>query len=99
MNESSIVNHTSFYFDVASYFFSSTFDRKSLEYDLHILTNLLELEFESPQLYRTVAYKLMEFKQWKLALNIFRKISFLRPDEPQSLRNLALVLIELGQYN
>ncbi len=99
MNESSIVNHTSFYFDVASYFFSSTFDRKSLEYDLHILTNLLELEFESPQLYRTVAYKLMEFKQWKLALNIFRKISSLCPDEPHSLRNLALVLIELGQYN
>jgi tetratricopeptide (TPR) repeat protein len=41
----------------------------------------------------------MEFKQWKLALNIFRKISSLHPDEPHSLRNLALVLIELGQYN
>jgi tetratricopeptide (TPR) repeat protein len=107
----------SFYFDVASYFFSSmssssTLDRfnqkqdniqpadpKSIEYGLRILTNILELELESPQLYRTVAYKLIELKQWNLALNIFRKIYSLRSDEPQSLRDLAFVLIELGEYD
>ncbi|CAF0910601.1 unnamed protein product [Adineta steineri] len=108
---------TSFYFDIASYFFSTksfssilnqfnqkqeiiqTTDHKSIEYGLRILTNILELELESPQLYRTVAYKLMELKQWNLALSICRKIYLLRSDEPQSLRDLALVLIELGEYN
>ncbi|CAF1156899.1 unnamed protein product [Adineta steineri] len=107
----------SFYFDIASYFFSTksfssildqfnqkqeiiqTTDHKSIEYGLRILTNILELELESPQLYRTVAYKLMELQQWNLALSICRKIYLLRSDEPQSLRDLALVLIELGEYN
>ncbi|CAF2308908.1 unnamed protein product [Rotaria sp. Silwood2] len=107
----------SFYFDVASYFFSPTSfssildkfnqqqeniqiaDKKSIEYGLRILTNILELELEAPQLYRTVGYKLMELKQWSLALSIFRKIYSLRSDEPQSLRDLAVVLIELGQYD
>ncbi|CAF4461059.1 unnamed protein product, partial [Rotaria magnacalcarata] len=71
-------------------------DKTSIEYGLRILTNILELELEAPQLYRTVAYKLMELKQWNLALGIFQKIYSLRSDEPQSLRDLALVLIELG---
>ncbi|CAF3476031.1 unnamed protein product, partial [Rotaria sp. Silwood2] len=48
-------------------------DKKSIEYGLRILTNILELELEAPQLYRTVGYKLMELKQWSLALSIFRK--------------------------
>ncbi|CAF0763691.1 unnamed protein product [Rotaria sordida] len=107
----------SFYFDVASYFFSPAAfssildkfnqqqeniqiaDKKSIEYGLRILTNILELELEAPQLYRTVAYKLMELKQWNLALSVFQKIYSLRSDEPQSLRDLAIVLIELGQYD
>ncbi|CAF0778719.1 unnamed protein product [Adineta ricciae] len=70
----------------------------SLEYGLRILTNILELEFEAPQLYRTVGYKLIELKQWNLALNIFQKVYSLRPDEPHSLYDLATVSIELGQY-
>ncbi|CAF1604525.1 unnamed protein product [Rotaria magnacalcarata] len=108
---------SSFYFDIASHFFSpkssssildkfnqkqenvKIVDKTSIEYGLRILTNILELELEAPQLYRTVAYKLMELKQWNLALGIFQKIYSLRSDEPQSLRDLALVLIELGQYN
>jgi tetratricopeptide (TPR) repeat protein len=79
--------------------FLPTIDPKSIEYGLRILTNILELELEAPQLYRTVAYKFMELKQWNIALSIFRKIYSLRSDEPQSLRDLALVLIELKQYD
>jgi tetratricopeptide (TPR) repeat protein len=79
--------------------FLPTIDSKSIEYGLRILTNILELELEAPQLYRTVAYKLMELKQWNMALSLFRKIYSLRSDEPQSLRDLALVLIELKQYD
>ncbi|CAF4360456.1 unnamed protein product, partial [Adineta steineri] len=47
---------------------------KSNEYEyygLRILTNVLELEFESPQLYRTVGYKLLELGLFNLAESIF----------------------------
>ena len=78
---------------------TTSIDAKSMVYGLRILTNILELELEAPQLYRTVAYKLMELHQWNLALGIFRKVHSLRADEPQSLRDLALVLMELNQYD
>ncbi|CAF3451213.1 unnamed protein product [Rotaria sp. Silwood1] len=61
---------------------------------LRILTNVLELELESPQLLRTVAYKLVELGFVNLAENIFRHIVTLRSDEPQSFRDLALLLQE-----
>ncbi|CAF1243020.1 unnamed protein product, partial [Rotaria sordida] len=61
---------------------------------LRILTNVLELELESVQLLRTVAYKLIEFGLYNLAENIFRYIINLRSDEPQSFRDLALLLQE-----
>ncbi|CAF0921936.1 unnamed protein product [Rotaria sordida] len=61
---------------------------------LHILTNVLELELKSVQLLRTVAYKLVEFGLYNLAENIFRPIVNLRSDEPQSFRDLALLLQE-----
>ncbi|CAF4090586.1 unnamed protein product [Rotaria sordida] len=61
---------------------------------LRILTNVLELELESVQLLRTVAYKLVEFGLYNLAENIFRYIKNVRSDEPQSFRDLALLLQE-----
>ncbi|CAF1088897.1 unnamed protein product [Rotaria sordida] len=61
---------------------------------LRILTNVLELELESIQLLRTVAYKLVEFGLYNLAENIFRYIKNLRSEEPQSFRDLALLLQE-----
>ncbi|CAF1389061.1 unnamed protein product [Adineta steineri] len=70
---------------------------KSNEYEyygLRILTNVLELEFESPQLYRTVGYKLLELGLFNLAESIFRHILRLRSNEPQSFRDLALLLKE-----
>ncbi|CAF1128092.1 unnamed protein product [Adineta steineri] len=70
---------------------------KSNEYEyygLRILTNVLELELESPQLYRTVGYKLLELGLFNLAETIFRHILRLRSNEPQSFRDLALLLEE-----
>lgn len=61
---------------------------------LRILTNVLELELESPQLLRTVAYKLVELELFDLAENIFRRIITLRSNEPQSFRDLAILLQE-----
>ncbi|CAF4072095.1 unnamed protein product [Rotaria sordida] len=53
-----------------------------------------QLELESVQLLRTVAYKLVEFGLYNLVENIFRHIVNLRSDEPQSFRDLALLLQE-----
>ncbi|CAF2837174.1 unnamed protein product [Rotaria sp. Silwood2] len=126
----------SFYFDVASYFFSqacspfsktsaidtfnqhhsmsiistqtvsnetssSNFDSNQYVYfGLCILTNVLELKLESPQLLRTVAYKLVELGLFNLAENFFRHIVILRSDESQSFRDLAVLLQESNiQYN
>jgi Ca-activated chloride channel family protein len=55
------------------------------------------LELENPQLLRIVAYKLEEMKQLDLCEQIFRQVLKLRPDEPQSYRDLALVLHKKGQ--
>ncbi len=68
-------------------------------FGLRILTNVLELELESPQLLRTVAYKLVELGLLNLAENIFRHILNLRSDEPQSFRDLALLLQESNSQN
>ena len=73
---------------------------KQYEYiGLRILTNVLELELESPQLLRTVAYKLVELGLFQLAESIFRRIVTLRADEPQSFRDLALLLYESNVQN
>jgi hypothetical protein len=72
-------------------------DPKSIVYAIRILTNILELQLEAPQLLRTVVYKLMEISRWDLAIDLCRKICLLRPDEPQSLHDLALVSMELGE--
>ncbi|CAF2967398.1 unnamed protein product [Rotaria sp. Silwood2] len=129
----------SFYFDVASYFFSqansvipkpSLIDKFNQQYSislfgiqlfskktdsnsnasnssvnkyhifgLRILTNVLELELESPQLLRTFAYKLVELGLLNLAENVLRHIVNLRSDEPQSYRDLALLLQESNIQN
>jgi hypothetical protein len=76
---------------------TNTTDPKSVAYAVRILTNILELQLEAPQLLRTVVYKLMEISRWDLAIDLCRRICLLRPDEPQSLRDLALVSMELGE--
>jgi len=54
----------------------------------------LELELESPQLLRIVGYKLAELKLLDLAISVFEKVLSMRGDEPQSWRDLALVLTQ-----
>ncbi|CAF2031349.1 unnamed protein product [Rotaria magnacalcarata] len=80
----------------------SNSNSNSNEYEyfgLRILTSVLKLGLESPQLLRTVAYKLVELGRHNLAENIFRRTVNLRSDEPQSLRDLALLLQESNSEN
>jgi len=83
-----------FYFDCAHHFYH----HHNNLLGTRILSNIVELKLDSHQLLRIAAYKLDERKEWDLASELFNKVLALRPDEPQSYRDLALVLEKLGEY-
>eukprot|EP01122_Echinamoeba_exundans_P007381 TRINITY_DN225_c0_g3_i1.p1 TRINITY_DN225_c0_g3~~TRINITY_DN225_c0_g3_i1.p1 ORF type:complete len:1227 (+),score=276.64 TRINITY_DN225_c0_g3_i1:54-3734(+) len=87
-------NSPAFYFDCAHYFLnqSSLGEVESRTLGVRILTNIPELKLEEPQLLRMLGYKLDEMNELDLAIEVFEKVLKLRPDEPQSHRDLALVL-------
>jgi len=65
---------------------------------LRVLSNLAELRLEDAPLMRVLGHRLAQMKEWKLALSVFEKVLKMREEEPQSLRDLALVLEADGQY-
>jgi tetratricopeptide (TPR) repeat protein len=83
-----------FYFDCADYFFS----QGQRELGLRVLSNIVELELESPQLLRIVAYRLGQEGELALAIDLLEKVLRLRPEEPQSYRDLALLLARRHDY-
>ncbi len=83
-----------FYFDCADFFLS----QGQRELGLRVLTNIAELELESPQLLRIVAYRLEQEGELELATTLLENVLQLRPEEPQSYRDLALVLAQQQHY-
>jgi hypothetical protein len=92
-----------FYFDVATFFFNKETATESKKtdkllpghrYGVRILCTVVELELESPQLLRIVGYKLAEMKLNDLAVSVFEKVLSIKKEEPQSFRDLAIVLME-----
>ncbi len=59
---------------------------------LRILSNLAELELENPALLRVLAHRLAQVNALDLSVATFEQVKALRPEEPQSYRDLALVL-------
>jgi glutaredoxin len=84
-----------FFLDVADHWLCERKNEK--QQGLNILTNILELELESEQLLRIVGYRLDQEKYYELAELVFAKVKKMRPDEPQSYRDLALVKEKLGK--
>ena len=82
-----------FFLDVAGFFF----DRGDTALALQILSNLAELELEDAALLRVLAHRLTQAERADLALPLFERVLALRPDEPQSRRDLALACADLGQ--
>ncbi|MDR1613004.1 MAG: hypothetical protein LBT97_09510, partial [Planctomycetota bacterium] len=81
-----------FFMDMADRFFAA--DMPGL--GLRVLSNLAEIEAESRQFLRVLAYRLLEAGEMRLALGILEKVRELAPHEPQSLRDLALAHQGLG---
>jgi tetratricopeptide (TPR) repeat protein len=85
----------SFFLDVADYFIA----KKETKRGLRILSNIAELELENHSLLRVLANKLLQLKQYSIALQLFKDLIELRPEEPQSYRDLGLAYEAMGNYN
>jgi Flp pilus assembly protein TadD len=77
-----------FYLDCANFFRRKKHKRLALR----ILSNLAELEIENPALIRVLAHRLAQIGELELSVLMFQKVLGLRPEEPQSYRDLAIVL-------
>ncbi len=79
-------NSPSFYLDVSDFF-----DGKGKsDIAITVLTNLMEIELNNHEIMKALAYKLEYFQEYDLAVLVYKKILELRPEDPQSYRDLAL---------
>ncbi len=83
-----------FYLDCADFFFA----RGVEEFGLRILSNLAELELENPALLRVLAHRLEQKNYLSLSKSVFEEVLRMRPEEPQSYRDLALVCGRQMEY-
>lgn len=81
-------NSPAFYLDCAEFFLG----RKDIPLALRVLTNIAELRLEDPQLLRILAHRLAQIGKRDMAIGLFEKVLTMRAEEPQSYRDLALVL-------
>ncbi len=86
---------SAFFLDCADFFLDERKDRKAA---LQILSNVAEMDLGSPQLLRILAHRLDQMNETALAAEVFRDVLRLRPEEPQSYRDLALVLAKRAEY-
>ena len=82
-----------YYLDVANWL--ASIGEKALSH--RVLTSILDLDLENPTLLRIVAYRLLEGEEWDEAISILEAVLILRPEEPQSHRDLALALARRGE--
>ena len=59
---------------------------------LRVLSDVVELQLAEPRLLRIAAHRLQQMDELDLAIELFEEVLRLRPEEPQSLRDLALAL-------
>ncbi|MDB5322594.1 MAG: hypothetical protein JWN40_4225 [Phycisphaerales bacterium] len=78
-----------FYLDCADFF-----AKPNPDLALRILTNIPELALDDGRLLRIAAHRLQQLKELDLAIDLFERIVRLRPEEPQSFRDLALALAD-----
>jgi len=82
-----------YYIDCAGFFFNEG----DAVLGRRVLTSILELGLDDPGLLRVVAYRLAETDDLDLSVQILEDVLELRPEEPQSYRDLALILARRGE--
>ncbi len=83
-----------YYFDVADYFIKAG----DKELGARILSNLAELDLGSYELYKMLGYKLKQLGDFKGEVFAFKKVTELRPLDPQSYRDYGLALDDAGEH-
>ncbi|GGD60054.1 DUF2135 domain-containing protein [Pseudoxanthomonas indica] len=84
---------TAFYLDVADILF----EKGERDLALRVLSNLAELGIEDRALLRVLAFRLNQAGEPALALPILQQVRDMAEEEPQSHRDLGLVLAAVGQ--
>lgn len=83
-----------YYFDVADYFIKTG----NAELGARILSNLAELDLGSYELYKMLGYKLKQLGDFDGEVFAFKKVTELRPLDPQSYRDYGLALDDAGEH-
>jgi TonB-dependent SusC/RagA subfamily outer membrane receptor len=83
-----------YYFDVADYFIRTG----NKEIGTRILSNLAELDLDSYELYKMLGYKLKQLGDYEGELFAFKKVTDLRPLDPQSFRDYGLALEDADEH-
>jgi Ca-activated chloride channel family protein len=83
----------SYYLDVATWFYAQGDAQKGRR----VLSSILDLDLDDPALLRVVAQRLLEAGDFDLAVSTFEDVLSMRPEEPQSYRDLGLALIQRGE--
>ncbi|NPD47179.1 VIT domain-containing protein [Lentimicrobium sp. S6] len=87
-------NRPSFYIQVADLFFAKEKHQEAVR----ILSNIIELDLENPELLKVVARRLLDEEEYEMAIDIYKEIRDLRPEEPQSFRDLAIASERKQEY-
>ena len=82
-----------FFLDCSDYFAGA--DQHELA--LRVLSNIAEMELENPAVLRVLGHRLAQTARFDLAILTFEEVLRLRPEEPQSYRDLALVVARRAQ--
>jgi len=83
-----------YYYTVAGYFLKMG----DKETGLRILSNLAELDLGSYELYKMLGYKLKQLDDYEDEVYAFKKVTELRPLDPQSFRDYGLALEDAGEH-
>ena len=83
-----------YYYAVAGYFLKMG----DKELGLRILSNLAELDLGSYELYKMLGYKLKQLGDYEDEVYAFKKVTELRPLDPQSFRDYGLALEDAGEH-
>ncbi len=86
------VSSPAFYFDCANFFF----EQQQPAFGLQVLSNIAELKTRDARLLRIMAMKLLQHRYLDLSTEVYRQVLSLRPEEPQSYRDLGLALMRRG---
>jgi tetratricopeptide (TPR) repeat protein len=87
-NRAGYGNSPAFFLDCADFFREQGLPELALQ----VLSNVAELQLEDASLLRVLGYRLLQLGYLDLAAQTFQQVLDLRPEEPQSYRDLALTL-------